>query len=217
MIGRHQDNTGCIVGIKRTMEIKREINLHPRHRIEGSDEENTEYVEQRSKRSTFKRANVYSRLGRANHPNYEEEQERGEEESGANRSWRSAPKRAQAKSRMDYANRIVNPRVEYEDEQEQEEEDNGVDAFEALSYEEMMLIAASSDHVTRLGQDQNGVKDAYRQIVEKLIRRTGMICKDDMDKFQRKLLKRLVTDFRRQVVPRPQNYNAGGNLEEYEV
>ena len=118
---------------------------------------------------------------------------------------------------MDYANRIVNPKVEYEEEQEQEEEDNGADTFEALTTEELMLIAGSSDHATRLGQVQNGVKDAYRQVVEKLIRRTGILCKDDMDKLQRKLLKRLVTDFRRQVVPRPQNYNAGGNLERYEV
>ena len=112
--------------------------------------------------------------------------------------------------------------MEYEEGQEQEEEETRTDTFEALTTEELMLIAGSSDHTKRLEQIQYGaeevpVKDAYRQVVEKLIKRTGILCKDDMDKLQRKLLKRLVTDFRRQVVPRPQDYNAGGGLERHEV
>ena len=80
-----------------------------------------------------------------------------------------------------------------------------------------MLISGSSENVARLGQIRGDVKEAYRKVVEKLIKNTGILCKDDMDKLQWKLLKKLVTNFRRQVVPRPHNYNAGGTLERYEV
>ena len=80
-----------------------------------------------------------------------------------------------------------------------------------------MLIAGSSDHVERLEKTQNGVKDAYREIVIKLIRRTGILSKKNMDPLQKKIFKGLAGDFRRQVLPRPPDYNPGRAMERHEV
>ena len=181
VIRKHWDETGCIVGLQKTMETWRKSSHRPQHenRHRSPDDENTEHVEQRSRRSTLKRASVHSRL--------------------------------------DYARRLVNPEVNYEEEQEQDEEESGADTFEALTLEEGMLISSSSENIVRLGQTHGDRKDAYRKIVEKLIKNTGILCKNDMDKLQRKYFRKVVSDFRRQVVPRPLNYNAGGTLERYEV
>ena len=80
-----------------------------------------------------------------------------------------------------------------------------------------MLIAGSSDHLERLGQIQDGVKDAYREVVVKLIRRTGIMCKMNMDPLQKKVFKGLAGDFRRQVLPRPPDYNPGRATDKHEV
>ena len=47
------------------------------------------------------------------------------------RSWRSTRRKANVHSKLDYANRIVIPRIDYEEEQEQDEEESGTDTFEA--------------------------------------------------------------------------------------
>ena len=59
-------------------------------------------------------------------------------------------------------------------------------------------------------------KEEYRKIVEKLMQNTGILCKDDMNSIQRRhLRKKVITNFRRQVVPRPQRrYNVGGTMDE---
>ena len=122
---------------------------------------------------------------------------------------------------MNYANKLVIPKIEYtvvdDDDQTQEVEENGTNDFEALTTDELLLIAGSSDHVNRLRQIQEGVEDAYREVVEKLMRRTGILCKKNMDPLQKKLLKRLVGDFRRQVLPRPLYYNPGRTMGRREV
>ena len=111
----------------------------------------------------------------------------------------------------------LNELEEQEELEEQDEEESGADTFEELTLEEGMLISSSSENIIRFGQTHGDRKDAYRKIVEKLIKNTGILCKNDMDNLQRKYLKKAVTDFRRQVVPRHLNYNAGGTLERHEV
>ena len=105
-----------------------------------------------------------------------------------------------------------------EEEEEQEEEENGNETFEALTLEEAMLISGSLESITRISQTYGEQKTEYRRIVEKLMKNTGILCKDDMDELQRKLLKKKVlSDFRRQVNPRPEEYNAGGTMEGHGV
>ena len=147
----------------------------------------------------------------------DEDLDEGDTEHVEHKSWRSAHGKANVHSRLNYAKRIVIPRVEFEEEQDQDEEESGIDTFEALTTGQLMLISGSSENVARLGLVRADVKDDYRKVVEKLIKNVGKLCKDDMDKVQRKMLKKLVGDFRRQVVPRPHDYNAGGTLERREV
>ena len=141
-------------------------------------------------------------------------------EHGEHRIRKPDTGRASAHSRLAYAKKIVEPEAE-DEEVDQEEEENGTETFEALTVEEVILISGSSESIRKIEQTYGDRKTQYREIVEKLIRRTGVLCKDNMDKNQRKFLKRkVITDFRRQVVPRPHDYmphdyNAGGTLERY--
>ena len=122
--------------------------------------------------------------------------------------------RASAHTRLDYAKRIVEPEEEYGEEEDHDEEENGYETFEALTVEEALIISGSSESLTNVDQTYGDQKTKYRGIVEKLIKRTGILCKDDMDKLQQKMLRRkIVSDFRRQTAPRPHEYNAGGTLE----
>ena len=144
-------------------------------------------------------------------------------------SWRSTQKRTGIKSRLNDTNKFKIPKwngkvMEFtivndeERAQETQEEDfERSNGFGALTTEELLLIAGSSDHVNKLGQIQKGVKDAYREIVVKLIRRTGILCKKNMDPLQKKIFKGLAGDFRRQVLPRPLYYNPGRAMERREV
>ena len=135
-------------------------------------------------------------------------------EHDEHRNRRQNTGRASAHTRLNYAKRIVEPEEEYEGEEDQDEEENGNETFEALTVEEAIIISGSSESLTSVDQTYGDQKTKYREIVEKLIKRTGILCKDDMDKLQRKMLRRkIVSDFRRQVVPRPHEYNAGGTLE----
>ena len=111
------------------------------------------------------------------------------------------------------------PKVEYEDIPQKTREKNlkRKKGFESLTTDEVLIIAGSSDHLERLGQIQNGVKDAYREIVVKLIRRTGMMCKSNMDPLQKRIFKGLAGDFRRQVRPRPPDYNPGRDTKNREA
>ena len=160
MTGRHRSKSDHTDGIRRTVEMKREINPHPDYENITSGEEKATDVE--------------------------------------NKSWRSTQKRTGIKSRLNYTNKLKIPKVEFtvvDDEeraQEAQEEDfERSNGFEALTTEELLLIAGSSDHVDRLGHIQKGVKDAYREVVEKLMRRTGILCKKNMDPLQKKILKDL--------------------------
>jgi hypothetical protein len=126
--------------------------------------------------------------------------------------------RASAHTRLAYAKRIVEPEVVQEEEEEQEEEENGNETFEALTLAESMLISGSLESITNYSQTYGEQRTEYRRIVEKLMKNTGILCKDDMDELQRKLLKKKVlSDFRRQVNPRPEEYNAGGTMEGHGV
>ena len=99
--------------------------------------------------------------------------------------------------------------------EQEEEEDSGSETFEGLTVEEGILIASSSENIGRMGIYGDKKKE-YRKIVEKLMRNTGILCRDDMNIIQKRhLKKKVITDFRRQVVPRPQRrYNVGGTLDE---
>jgi len=147
----------------------------------------------------------------------------GEEEAldTKKKSWLSTQRRPNAKSRLKYTNKFKIPKVEYEaEERAQETQEKNLKhakGFESLTTDEVLLIAGSSDHLERLGQIQDGVKDAYREIVVKLIRRTGMMCKINMDPLQKKIFKGLAGDFRRQVLPRPPDYNPGRDTENREA
>ena len=148
-----------------------------------------------------------------------EEVTSGEEETlnTNKKSWSSTQRRPSAKSRLNCTNKFKIPRVEYETEERvqetQEMHPKQTQGFESLTTKEVLVIAGSSDHLERLGRIQNGVKDAYREIVVKLIRRTGIMCKVDMDPLQRHIFKGLAGDFRRQVLPRPPDYNPGKDTE----
>ena len=138
------------------------------------------------------------------------------------KSWISTQKRPDAKSRLKYTKKFKIPKVEFTsvEERVQETQEKNLKrskGFESLTTEELLLIAGSSDHLERLGQIQDGVKDAYREIVVKLIRRTGIMCKMNMDPLQKKVFKGLAGDFRRQVLPRPPDYNPGRDTERHEV
>ena len=156
------------------------------------------------------------------HPDYENITS-GEEKATdvENKSWRSTQKRTGIKSRLNYTNKLKIPKVEFtvvdDEDRAQEEDFERTNGFEALTTDELLLIAGSSDHVNRLGHMQEGVEDAYREVVEKLMRRTGILCKKNMDPLQKKIFKGLVGDFRRQVLPRPLYYNPGRAMERREV
>ena len=150
----------------------------------------------------------------------------GEEETVDNKkkSWLSTQRRPNVKSRLSYTNKFKIPKVEYEAEDRAQETQKmspkrtkKVERFESLTTDELLLIAGSSDHLERLGQIQDGVKDAYREVVVKLIRRTGTMCKMDMDPLQRKIFKNLAGDFRRQVLPRPSGYTPSKDTEHREA
>ena len=152
-----------------------------------------------------------------------EEVTSGEEETidTKTKSWLSTQRRPNAKSRLNYTNKFKIPKVEYETEdrvqETQEMSPKQTKRFESLTTDELLLIAGSSDHLERLGQIQDGVKDAYREVVVKLIRRTGTMCKMDMDPLQRKIFKKLAGDFSRQVLPRPPGYTPGKDTEHREA
>ena len=56
-------------------------------------------------------------------------------------------------------------------------------------------------------QKYGSQKDKYRKLVEKLMWRCGILCKDRMDRDQEKYLKRkTIPDFRRQVRRRSNDY-----------
>ena len=141
------------------------------------------------------------------------------------KSWLSTQRRPNIKSRLSYTNKFSKiPRVEYDAEDKAQETQRPspkpamkVARFESLTTDELLLIAGSSDHLERLGQIQDGVKDAYREVVVKLIRRTGMMGKMDMDPLQRKVFKNLAGDFRRQVAPRPSGYTPSKDTEHREA
>ena len=152
-----------------------------------------------------------------------EEVTSGEEETlnTKKESLPSTQKRPNVKSRLTYKNKFKIPKVEYETEERvqetQEMYHKQTQGFESLTTDEVLLIEGSSDHLERLGQVQNGVKNAYIEIVVKLIRRTGIMCKADMDPLQRHIFKNLAGDFRRQVLPRPPDYNPGRDMENREA
>ena len=109
---------------------------------------------------------------------------------------------------------MKDPEVSYAGEQEPDEEDSEPDTFEGLTLDEGLLITSSSENIGRLSIHGDR-KEEYRKIVERLMKNTGILCKNDMDKNQRHHLKRkVISDFRRQVVTRPHRYNAGGTLDE---
>ena len=75
------------------------------------------------------------------------------------------------------------------------------ETFGELTVEEELLITGSSESFKRLEQKYGNQKDNYRKLVEKLMRRCGILCKERMDREQQKYLKRkTIPDFRRQVV-----------------
>ena len=136
------------------------------------------------------------------------------------RSWISTQKRTSIKSRLNYTNGFKIPKVEFttaEAQETQEEDFEHSKGFAALTTEELLLIAGSSDHVQRLGRIQNGVQDEYREVVIKLIRRVGILSKKNMDPLQRKIFKKLAGDFSRQVLPRPPGYTPGKDTEHREA
>ena len=112
----------------------------------------------------------------------------------------------QTQSRMSYARGIVEP----EEEEEEDEEENlprERNSFEELTLNEELLITGSSESFKRLEQKYGNQKDKYRKLVEKLMWRCGILCKDRMDRDQQKYLKRkTIPDFRRQVRRRSNDY-----------
>ena len=94
----------------------------------------------------------------------------------------------QTQSRMSYARNIVEPE---EDEEEEAEERplEGEETFEALTVDEGLLITGSSESFKRLEQRYGNQKDNYRELVERLMKRTGILCRERMDRDQRKFLK----------------------------
>ena len=110
----------------------------------------------------------------------------------------------QTQSRMSYARRIVEAE---EEEDEEETLPRERDSFEKLTLDEELLITGSSESFKRLEQKYGNQKDKYRKLVEKLMWRCGILCKDRMDRDQQKYLKRkTIPDFRRQVRRRPDDY-----------
>ena len=107
---------------------------------------------------------------------------------------------------MSYARRIV----EAEEEEEEDEEETlprERNSFEKLTLNEELLITGSSESFKRLEQKYGSQKDKYRKLVEKLMWRCGILCKDRMDRDQQRYLKRkTIPDFRRQVRRRPDDY-----------
>ena len=111
-----------------------------------------------------------------------------------------------SQSRMPYAKNIVEPEVDEEEEGEGMPP-KGEETFGELTVDEGLLITGSSESFKRLEQKYGNQKDNYRKLVEKLMRRTGILCKERMDKEQQKYLKRkTIPDFRRQVVQRNEDY-----------
>lgn len=112
----------------------------------------------------------------------------------------------QTQTRMSYARRIVE--TEWDEEEEEKEPSlRERNSFDKLTLNEELLITGSSENFRRLEQKYGNQKDKYLKLVEKLMWRCGILCKDRMDKDQQKYLKRkTIPDFRRQVRRRSDDY-----------